>query len=273
MQKFVKMVVVLVLCWGLGGLSGLEAMAAVDGQVNINTAGGQELEKLPFIGEARAQAIVRYRQTKGRFGSVDELRQVPGIGDDTFQSIKPYLTLSGASTFSGAKADPPAAGQAKSLPPIMTQTGEIRLLTDQAYYPTLQSMIGHATGSIDIAMFLFKTTDASSNRAAGLVQDLIAARRRGVAISILLEKSGYDQKINIENQKVASRLQKEGVRVRFDSEKITTHTKIVVIDHRYCLLGSHNFTGSALAFNHEASLLVDSQPLANQLLEYMSGIR
>ncbi len=57
MQKFTKMVVVLVLCWGLGGLSGLGAMAAVDGQININTAGGQELEKLPFIGEARAQLL------------------------------------------------------------------------------------------------------------------------------------------------------------------------------------------------------------------------
>lgn len=272
MQKITKMVLVLLLLWSASGLGPCDAMAA-DGQININTAGSKELEKLPFIGEARAQAIVRYRQKIGRFASVDELNQVPEIGEDTFQAIKPYLTLSGASTFSEAKPEPATPGLAKTLPTIVTQPGEVRLLTDQAYYPTLQSLIGHATGSVDLAMFLFKTTDAAKNRAAGLVQDLIAARKRGITVNVLLERSGYDPKLNQENQKVAAHLKKQGISVRFDSEKTTTHTKIVVIDRRYCLVGSHNFTGSALTYNHEASLLVDNPALATELLEYMRGIR
>ena len=272
MHRIIKIVVVLLLLWSTGGLGALDAMA-VDGQININTAGGKELEKLPFIGEARALAIVRYRQKKGRFTSVDQLRQVPEIGEETFQAIKPYLTMSGASTLSVLKPGPPAKDAAKSLPAIMTQPGEVRLLTDQDYFPALQSMIGHASHSIDLTMFLFKTTEAASNRAADLVEDLIAAHKRGIAINILLEKSGYDPKLNMENQKVAARLKKQGVSVRFDSEKTTTHAKIVVIDRRYCLVGSHNFTGSALTYNHEASLLVDNQALANELVEYMRGIR
>lgn len=272
-QRITKMVVVLLLMWSVNGLGAFAAKAA-DGQVNINTAGGKEFEKLPFIGAARAKAIVRYRQGKGRFTSVEELRQVPEIGEETFQAIKPYLTLSGGSTFSAGTPEPSAAGLvAAPLPTITTQPGEVRLLTDQEYYPTLQSMIGRAAASIDVTMFLFKTTAAARNRAAALVQDLIAARKRGVIVNVLLEKSGYDPKLNSENQKVAAYLKKQGVNVRFDSEKTTTHAKIVVIDRRYSLVGSHNFTASALAYNHEATLLVDNQSLANELRDYMRGIQ
>lgn len=264
-----KVAAMVLLCWGVILFGMLDAVA-FEGQININTAGSKEFEKLPFIGESRARAIVRYRQQKGDFANVEELQRVPEIGADTFQAIKPYLTLSGSPTRGGGTAEQPAAASVRE---VRTQPGEVRLLKDEEYYSVLQSMIGRAVFSIDVSIFLFKTTNSTRNRANALVEDLIAARKRGVIINILFEKSGYDPKLNKENQKVAERLQKHGVRVRFDSEKTTTHTKIVVIDRRYSLVGSHNFTGSALSYNHEASLLVDNQALANQLLDYMRGIR
>jgi phosphatidylserine/phosphatidylglycerophosphate/cardiolipin synthase-like enzyme len=58
-----------------------------------------------------------------------------------------------------------------------------------------------------------------------------------------------------------------------DSEKKTTHAKIVVIDRRFSFVGSHNLTHSALVINNEFSLLVDSRPLAEELLKYMRGIK
>lgn len=258
MKKIAKGIIVLIVCWGVVALAPWEAQA-VEGQVNINTAGAKELEKLPFIGQSRAKAIVRYRQGKGPFASIEAIRQVPDIGEGTFEAIKPYLTVAGASTLRSEAA-------------IITQPGEVRLLTDRDYYPALETMIGQAASRIDLAMFLFKTTDSVGNRAAGLLQALIKAHQRGVAVSVLLEKSDYDPKLNRDNQQVAARLQREGIRVRFDSEKTTTHTKAVVIDRRYSLVGSHNFTASAMSHNHEASLLVDNQALANQLLEYMGNI-
>jgi len=258
MEKVAKGIIVLILCWGAIALGVCDAQA-VEGQININTAGAKELEQLPSIGPSRARAIVRYRQGKGLFASIEAIRQVPDIGEGTFEAIKPYLTVAGASTLRAEAA-------------IVTQPGEVRLLTDRDYYPALETMIGQAASRIDLAMFLFKTTDSVGNRAAGLLRALIAARGRGVSVSVLLEKSNYDQKLNQENQRVAARLQKAGIRVRFDSEQTTTHTKVVVIDRRYSLVGSHNFTASAMSHNHEASLLVDNQALANQLLEYISNI-
>ncbi len=48
--------------------------------VDINASGLAELERLPGVGPARAIAIVRYREIHGRFGSVEQLGGVPGMG-------------------------------------------------------------------------------------------------------------------------------------------------------------------------------------------------
>jgi len=61
--------------------------------VAINTAGLEELESLPGIGENLAMRILYYRHEHGGFRSLEELRQVPGIGDATFEKLRPYITL------------------------------------------------------------------------------------------------------------------------------------------------------------------------------------
>lgn len=69
------------------------ASSASGGQVNINTASATELQKLNGIGEKKAQQIIAYRQEKGGFKSIDELKEVSGIGDKTFAAIKDQLTI------------------------------------------------------------------------------------------------------------------------------------------------------------------------------------
>lgn len=63
------------------------------GKVNINLAGPDELDTLPGIGPALAQRIITYRGQHGAFGSVDDLRKVPGIGDAKFAEIKDLVTV------------------------------------------------------------------------------------------------------------------------------------------------------------------------------------
>jgi competence protein ComEA len=63
------------------------------GKVNLNTASSAELETLPRIGPATAERILAWRETNGRFGSVDDLLNVPGIGDKTFESLKELVTV------------------------------------------------------------------------------------------------------------------------------------------------------------------------------------
>lgn len=69
--------------------------AAAGGQalVNINTADAAALETLPGIGESKAAAIIAYRQEHGRFAGIEELKNVSGIGDSTYERLSSLITV------------------------------------------------------------------------------------------------------------------------------------------------------------------------------------
>ena len=61
--------------------------------VNINTAGKGELVKLPSIGPVTAERIMRYRTDFGRFNTIEELKNVKGIGSKTLDKVKTNIIL------------------------------------------------------------------------------------------------------------------------------------------------------------------------------------
>ena len=61
--------------------------------VDINKAGVEELCTIPGIGEARATAIIEYRESSGGFTEIEELKNISGIKDATFNKIKPYVCV------------------------------------------------------------------------------------------------------------------------------------------------------------------------------------
>lgn len=71
---------------------------ALVGVVNVNTASSEELQLLPGIGAARADAVIALRRQRGGFKSVDELKDVKGIGDAGLARLRPYLRLEGKTT-------------------------------------------------------------------------------------------------------------------------------------------------------------------------------
>ncbi len=62
-------------------------------KINLNTATQAQLESLPGIGPTYAQAIITERQARGGFKSVNELRNVRGIGDKRFSELEPLVTV------------------------------------------------------------------------------------------------------------------------------------------------------------------------------------
>ncbi|RJP27450.1 MAG: hypothetical protein C4536_13930 [Actinobacteria bacterium] len=62
-------------------------------KVNLNTSSQRELEELPGIGPTLAERIIAYRERKGGFSSVDELKQVSGIGDKKLEEIRDLVEI------------------------------------------------------------------------------------------------------------------------------------------------------------------------------------
>jgi len=100
MKKLVLLLGVLLALWG-------SAYAAV----NINTATKEELDALKGIGPTKAQAIVDYRSKNGPFKSVDDLKNVPGIGPKTLEDVRKDVTVTGSTSAgkspAGAKSSEP----------------------------------------------------------------------------------------------------------------------------------------------------------------------
>jgi competence protein ComEA len=63
-------------------------------RININRASQLQLEKLPGIGPVKARSIVEYRELNGDFNDLPDLILVKGIGEKTFEQIKPMITIS-----------------------------------------------------------------------------------------------------------------------------------------------------------------------------------
>lgn len=76
--------------------------------VNINTATAEELQALPGIGKAKAEAIVAYRTENGPFKTVEDIKKVKGIGDKVFEKMKPELTIAGNAPNPNKPAKPAA---------------------------------------------------------------------------------------------------------------------------------------------------------------------
>lgn len=69
-----------------------DSITNVNKTININTATLEELMSINGLGEAKAKAIIKYREENGYFKIIDDLLNVSGIGEALFEKIKEYIT-------------------------------------------------------------------------------------------------------------------------------------------------------------------------------------
>ena len=157
--------------------------------------------------------------------------------------------------------------------PINMDGCPLTLLKNRDYFHALSEKIRDARRQIVLAFFLFKTNNRPGSYPELVLQELGAAARRGVRVLVVLERDAKsDSSVNRDNLNAAERLRQAGVEIYFDSPKRTTHTKLAVIDGRYTFIGSHNLTHSALKYNNELSVMIDSPALAEETLNYIKGL-
>ena len=70
-----------------------KSISKTNSKININTSDKNTLLKITGIGESKANNIIKYREEKGNFNSIEEIKNVSGIGDSLFEKIKKYITV------------------------------------------------------------------------------------------------------------------------------------------------------------------------------------
>jgi phosphatidylserine/phosphatidylglycerophosphate/cardiolipin synthase-like enzyme len=147
------------------------------------------------------------------------------------------------------------------------------ILTNEDYLPALLRTIDEAQNEIFISIFSFKAGEHKNSYPDRILDHLAKALKRGVKVYVILETTDRkSDELNIQNKQTGKLLEEKGVNVYFDSPRQTTHTKLVVIDQHLVLLGSHNFTQSALKYNNEISILLDSPEMAQNARNYILRI-
>ncbi|OQW98951.1 MAG: hypothetical protein BWK73_51445 [Thiothrix lacustris] len=92
--------------------------------ININTADAAALDALDGIGEKKAEAIIAYRTEHGEFKALEDLKEVPGIGDKMFEKIKADIALTDTGVPAAektAKAETPEADKADTKAEAKTE--------------------------------------------------------------------------------------------------------------------------------------------------------
>jgi competence protein ComEA len=98
------MMIVIVVMLALAGITAVAEQgsrstttaASSGAPINLNSATVTQLEALPGIGKATAERIVEYRQKNGGFKKIEELMNVRGIGEKSFLTLKPLITVAAA---------------------------------------------------------------------------------------------------------------------------------------------------------------------------------
>lgn len=128
-------------------------------------------------------------------------------------------------------------------------------------------MIQGAQRRVWVAMYVVRLDE--DGPVSALLRALGEARRRGLDVRVLLD---LDDQETGKNQAATDWLRSQGIRVVLDEAKITTHAKVILVDDREALVGSHNWTRSALTKNREVSvILADAASLAD-LAAWFAGV-
>lgn len=159
---------------------------------------------------------------------------------------------------------------------------DVQPIPNRVFYPTVHDAFLSATKSIDVVQ---RSINLSSSKPFSdgpalpgeppsevnvLVDDLIAAQKRGVKVRVILDKNeNFD---DAQNSEAAQYMKERGLQVLQDDEKVQTHAKMVRIDDDKTIVGSTNWTYSAIEEGNEASVLITSPELNKVYRDYVENL-
>lgn len=138
-------------------------------------------------------------------------------------------------------------------------------ISDRAYEGAVIKLLDGAKKSIVISMYSVSLGTQGNNPIQLLLDDLVEARGRGVEVTLYLNtrfKGSDDPRGRLSENEVLKKLERAGCVVHLLAPHRRLHDKLIVVDSRYVVDGSTNWSISALRDNYESATLIDSPGLA-----------
>ncbi|MFH1318441.1 MAG: phospholipase D-like domain-containing protein [Candidatus Omnitrophota bacterium] len=160
---------------------------------------------------------------------------------------------------------------------VYASQADVQNLSGNKYFEETLNAINGAEESIFVVMYYVNWNPfEKDSKPYAIIQALLEAHRRGVDVKVILDQtmdltSEQDEELSdwelfkAKNIYVYELFQREGIDVSFDAPSVNTHSKVVIVDKKTVILGSSNWTETALSKNVESNLLIKSRNLAESL--------
>ncbi len=154
----------------------------------------------------------------------------------------------------------------------------IEVINNSSYFVQVDKLLKSANKSVYVIMFSVQYYDDYMNSPSNLLlKDLVDAKNRGVDVKVVIENSGDDivkkrSAKKVDNKKAIDFLEKNKVPYVLDSAEVITHSKLILVDGIYTVIGSTNWSYSALSKNNETSVLIKSPEVTKSYIEYFNNL-
>ncbi len=148
-------------------------------------------------------------------------------------------------------------------------------LSDRKYEQTLIQLLDNAKEAIVISMYSISPGTGEKNPVKLLLNDLLEARKRGVSVTMYLNTRFMGTEETEESfigSPAFKELKDAGCNIYLMPSIRRLHDKLIIIDNRYVIVGSTNWSNSALRRNFESNTLVDSPLHAQEKLKHLENI-
>ncbi|MCK4545341.1 hypothetical protein KAU43_07365 [candidate division WOR-3 bacterium] len=152
------------------------------------------------------------------------------------------------------------------------KTETYKIINNRDYFFNVDTLLRGANSSILIIMYeITKSSDSLSN-IEQLKKNLTDKAKEGIAVKVILEYSNYNTSLNQYNSDAKILLENGGVDVKFDNDMIITHSKLIIVDDNAIVIGSANWSNSALDNNNETSIIIDDFNINSTYTNYFNSL-
>ena len=150
------------------------------------------------------------------------------------------------------------------------RTETYKIINNRDYFFNIDTLLKGANNSILVIMYEMTKSSDTLSKIERLKKNLTDKASEGIIVKVILEYSIYNTSLNQYNSDAKLLLENGGVDVRFDSDTIITHSKLIIVDDNITVIGSANWSSSALNNNNETSIIIDDFNINSNYTNYFN---